>query len=75
LAHGSDVAGAKANIEAAVANVKKTVTKKAVVATGAVQGVTAKKKAAPVAEEGVTVTKTSAGATVRRVAVKTAVKA
>lgn len=67
------VAGAKANINAAIANVKKTAVKKAVVPAGAVQGLTAKKKV--VAEEGVTITKTAAGATVRRVAVTSAVKA
>jgi hypothetical protein len=68
------VAGAKSNIDAAIANVKKTAVKKAVVATGSVQGLTAKKKVIT-PEDGVTIMKTAAGATVRRVAVKTAVKA
>jgi len=71
------IAGAKANVAAAVKTVtKKTVVKAATPVTEAVRAVaatkTATKKAAPVAEEGVTITKTAAGATVRRVAVKTA---
>jgi hypothetical protein len=72
------VAGAKSNIDAAVANVKKTAVKKvttpATPVTDAIRGLTAKKKVI-VPEDGVTITKTAAGATVRRVAVKTAVKA
>lgn len=71
------VAGAKANNEAAVANIKRTVVKKATQETpmtDAVKAITAKKKS-NLPEEGVTVTKTAAGATVRRVAVQTTVKA
>ncbi len=69
------VAGAKANVAAAAKTVTKKTVVKATPVTDAVKAITAKKtsvKKTDVVEEGVTITKTAAGATVRRVAVKTA---
>ena len=69
------VAGAKANVAAATRTVtKRTVVKAATPLTDAIKALTAKKTVKKIdqPEEGVTITKTAAGATVRRVAVKTA---
>ena len=68
------VAGAKANLSAAARTVTKKTVVKATPMTDAIKALTAKKTAKKIdqPEEGVTITKTAAGATVRRVAVKTA---
>lgn len=73
------VAGAKAAVDAAAADVKKTAVKKPKT-TPAVEPVvgkkaTVKKTAKPVDEDGVTTIVTSSGATVRKVAAKTTAKA
>lgn len=69
------VAGAKANLSAAARTVTKKTVVKATPMTDAIKALTAKKTAKKIdqPEEGVTITKTAAGATVRRVAVKTVV--
>ena len=69
------VAGAKANLDAASKTVTKRTVVKATPMTDAIKALTAKKTVKKIdqPEEGVTITKTAAGATVRRVAVKSVV--